>query len=313
VDGGLVRARFLTHPGSGLLRRRARDAAGGGEPWHDRAMTDQEARYDRIAEGYAACWSPIHRVKTLGLLDVIEPEVRSGARRILDLGSGTGAFAAAAVARWPTVHVTGVDPSSGMLLVADRDLRALPRDQRKRIDLVQASADRLPFEAGSFDLVTTAFVLQLVPSRFRAVLEARRVLRPRGCIATLTWLQGGDHFEADAVYDEVLERHGFEARGHGGGGRDDPATPAAAAARLRRAGFEDAEARGDWLVHQFSPETFLQFLARFDDEDLFATMDDETRATVEQDLLDSLGTLPRRGLRLRLPVAYATARRPARP
>ncbi len=274
-------------------------------------MTDQEARYDRIAEGYSACWSPIHRAKTLGLLDVIEPAVAAGARRILDVGCGTGALAAAAVARWPDVHVTGVDPSSGMLLVADRELEPLPPPQRSRIDLVQASAERMPFEQRTFDLVTTAFVLQLVPSRFRAVREARRVLRPGGTIATLTWLHGGEPLAADAVYDDILERHGFEPREHGGGD-DDPATPTAAGARLRRAGFEAATARGDWVDHAFTPEAFLAFLARFDDEDLFATMDAATREVVEADLLAALRALPPDGLRLRLPVAYAIARRPFR-
>lgn len=275
-------------------------------------MTDQEARYDRIAEGYAACWSPIHRVKTLALLDVVEPIVAGGATRILDIGCGTGAMLAVAVARWPEVHVTGVDPSAGMLQVADRELEPLPPSQRERIDLVQAMADRLPFEDASFDLVTTAFVLQLVPSRYRAVREARRVLRPGGTIATLTWLEGGPGFEADAVYDEVLERHGFEGRG-GDGDRPDPEGPGVAAARLRRAGFERATAFGDELDHQFTPESFLGFLARFDDEDVFATMDAATRASVEADLLGELRDLPADGLRLRLPIAYATARRPSRP
>jgi SAM-dependent methyltransferase len=169
----------------------------------------------------------------------------------------------------------------------------------------------MPFEQRSFDLVTTAFVLQLVPSRLRAVREARRVLRPGGTIATLTWLRGGEPLEADAVYDDILERHGFEPRDHGGGD-DDPATPAAAAARLRRAGFEAATARGDWVDHAFTPEAFLAFLARFDDEDLFATMDAATREVVEADLLAALRALPPDGLRLRLPVAYAIARRPFR-
>ena len=54
-------------------------------------------------------------------------------------------------------------------------------------------------------------------------------------------------------------------------------------------------------------------LARFDDEDLFSTMDAETRADVEQELLTRLRALPAHGLRIRLPVAYATARRPDRP
>ena len=42
-------------------------------------------------------------------------------------------------------------------------------------------------------------------------------------------------------------------------------------------------------------------------------MDAETRATVEQELLAKLRALPADGLRIRLPVAYATARRPDRP
>ena len=275
-------------------------------------MTDQEARYDRIAEGYSACWSPIHRDRTLALLDVIEPFVAAGARRILDVGCGTGALAAAAVARWPAVHVTGVDASAGMLLVADRELEPLPGSQRERIDLVQALADQLPFEDGSFDVVTTAFVLQLVPSRFRAVREARRVLRPGGWIATLTWLAGGEAMAADRVYDDVLEARGFEPRG-ATPDADEPESPGVAAARLRRAGFEQASASGDEVDHAFTPESFLAFLARFDDEDLFSTMDADTRTAVERELLARLRALPPGGLRLRLPIAYATARRPRRP
>ena len=38
-------------------------------------MTDQEARYDRIAEAYAAHWSPVHRPSTLALLDEVEADV----------------------------------------------------------------------------------------------------------------------------------------------------------------------------------------------------------------------------------------------
>jgi SAM-dependent methyltransferase len=289
-----------------------RGPVGGRLPWHDPGMTDQEARYDRIAEGYAACWSPIHRSKTLGLLDVIEPVVAAGASRLIDIGSGTGAFAAAAVARWPGIRVTGIDPSSGMLEVADRELERLPPAQRERIDLVQAMADRVPFDDGAFDIATSAFVLQLVPSSHRALREARRVLVPGGTIVTLMWVGGGSVLEADDVYDDVLETFGFEPRPHGGGG-DDPPGPEGAAARLRRAGFERATARGDELDHRFTPEAFLGFLAEFDDEDLFATMDAATREALEADLLARLRALPPDGLRMRLPVAYATARRPARP
>ncbi|MCJ7711286.1 MAG: methyltransferase domain-containing protein, partial [Chloroflexi bacterium] len=85
-------------------------------------MTDQGARYDRIAEGYAQWWSPVHRPATLALLDEIEAPVAAGATRILDVGCGTGALVSAVVTRWPHVSVTGVDLSPGMLAVAEREL-----------------------------------------------------------------------------------------------------------------------------------------------------------------------------------------------
>ena len=64
-----------------------------GRTWQDRGVTDQEARYDRIAEGYAAWWAPVHRPGTLALLDEVEADVAAGARRLLDVGCGTGAMA----------------------------------------------------------------------------------------------------------------------------------------------------------------------------------------------------------------------------
>jgi len=70
---------------------------------------------------------------------------------------------------------------------------------------------------------------------------------------------------------------------------------------------------GVLVDHAFTPESFLAFLARFDDEDLFSTMDADTRTAVERELLARLRALPPGGLRLRLPIAYATARRPRRP
>jgi SAM-dependent methyltransferase len=273
-------------------------------------VTDQEARYDRIAEGYAAWWSPVHRPGTLGLVDVIAPAVEAGAARILDVGCGTGALAAAIVRRWPGVTVTGVDLSSGMLAVADRELGVLPPPARDRVRLVAAAADRLPFEDGAFDLALSSFVLQLVPSRHRALREARRVLAPDGTLAFATWLAGGS-FPADEAYDEALAAAGLEPR-HPGAGADDPESPGAAAAVLRRAGFTGVRARAGAVEHRFTPESYLAFVARFDDEDLFTTLDARDREGLESDLLARLRALPPGGLDMRLPIVYATGRRSAR-
>ena len=137
--------------------------------WHDSEVTEQQARYDRIAAGYAAWWAPVHRPATLGLLDEIAPAMASGATRVLDIGCGTGALAGAVAVRWPRARVTGVDISAGMLAIAARTVEELPGSAGDRVALVHAPAEALPFPDGAFDVAVTAFVLQLVPSRARAL------------------------------------------------------------------------------------------------------------------------------------------------
>jgi SAM-dependent methyltransferase len=271
-------------------------------------MRDQEARYDRIAEGYAEWWSPIHRPATVGLLGEIEAaiEAADGAARVLDIGCGTGALAGMIAARWPGVRVTGVDISSGMLAIAARYLGSLPGRAGDRVALVRAPADALPFDDGSFDVAVTAFVLQLVPSRHRALREARRVLAPGGTLATVGWMAGGDSLGADDAYDEALAAAGLVPKP--GRVRDDPERPEDAAARLRHAGFAGVRARAGVVEHRYTPEGYLGFVERFADDDQFASLDAPMRARLEADLLARLRALPPGGLDLRLPIAYATGR-----
>ena len=296
--------------GASGARTRLRGPKGTKPAWHDGRVMDQEARYDRIAEGYARWWSPVHRPGTLGLIEEIEPAVEAGATRILDVGCGTGALAAAIVSRWPGVTVTGVDLSPGMRAVAHRELGQLPGAARERVRLAQAAADRLPFEDGEFDVTVSSFVLQLVPSRHRALREARRVLAPAGTLAFATWLAGGS-FPADAVYEEALLAAGIEPRD--AGADNDPTSPGAAAAVLRRAGFVAVRARAGAVDHRFTPEGYLAFVARFDDEDLFQTLAVREREALEADLLARLRALPPEDQRMWLPIVYAAGRRSARP
>ncbi len=272
-------------------------------------MTDQQARYDRIAEGYARWWSPIHRPATLSLLDRVAPMVEAGAVRVLDVGCGTGALAAAAVERWPQVRLTGLDVSAGMLAVAARELAGLPAAQRERIALIQAPADALPFADAAFDLVLTSFVLQLVPRPHRALREIRRVLVPGGAVGLVTWLEGGS-LAADDAYADALAALGLEPPG--GGGHDDPPSADGLAGRLRRAGFGRVRTTGTEVVHRYTPESYLAFLASFDDEDLFTSLEPAVRRRLEADLLARLRTLPTDGLRLQLPAVVATAVRTGR-
>jgi SAM-dependent methyltransferase len=281
-------------------------------------VTDQEARYDRIAEGYAAWWSPVHRPGTLALLDEVAPVVEAGARRLLDVGCGTGAMAADAVGRWPAVEVDAVDASGGMLEIARRAASGLAPGETARLRYGQALADALPFDDGTFDLVLSAFVLQLVPSRFRALREMRRVLRPGGRLAYVTWLRGGERFAGDDAYEDARRDVGLASRWDDDAdddpgdaddddpGNDDVPSPAAAVAQLRRAGLSGARAREETLVHAFTPEGYVGFVTRFDDEDEFATMDAGRREALERQLLERLRAMRPEDLVMRLPIVYAS-------
>ena len=165
------------------------------------AMTEQAERYDRIATGYARWWAPIIAPQAVGVLAQLEPAVAAGARRIVDIGTGTGTLAVAALRRWPQVEVVGVDASYGMAEVAAAEAdRLLEPADRRRFESRVAFADDMPFDDGEFDVAMSSFVFQLVPNRFRALREARRILRPGGTLAYVSWLAEERAFWPDSDF-----------------------------------------------------------------------------------------------------------------
>jgi ubiquinone/menaquinone biosynthesis C-methylase UbiE len=252
------------------------------EVWHDAAMTDEGAHFDKIAAGYSRWWAPVIAPSALTVLDELEPVVAGGARRLLDVGTGTGTLAIAAVRRWPEVRVTGIDVSSGMVDAAGADAdRLLSRADRRRLELRFAAADDLPFEDASFDAAMSSFVLQLVPNRFRVLREVRRVLVPGGTFAWITWLtREGEPWLPDDDFDDALEEAGEEPRGWDPP-RDDISDPAAAVAQMRRAGYTKARAEAGDLVHPFTADEYVQFMSEFDEEDLVSHLEPDVRARFE--------------------------------
>ena len=176
-------------------------------------MTDQAERYDRIAAGYARWWAPVLTPAVEELLDRAGSLVEAGASRLIDIGTGTGQLALGAVARWPDVSVVAIDASAGMRAMADANAeQQLAAQDRSRFRTEVADADALPFRDSSFDLALSSFVFQLVPNRARALREARRVLRPGGSLAYVSWLRDDRPFQPDLIFDEVLEALGIGAR-----------------------------------------------------------------------------------------------------
>jgi demethylmenaquinone methyltransferase / 2-methoxy-6-polyprenyl-1,4-benzoquinol methylase len=96
--------------------------------------------------------------------------------RVLDVATGTGLVAEALVERG--FRVTGVDQSPEMLA------RARARFD-SRVELVEASAEALPFGDASFDHLTFTYLLRYVDDPRATVRELARVVRPGGTVAML--------------------------------------------------------------------------------------------------------------------------------
>jgi SAM-dependent methyltransferase len=92
----------------------------------------------------------------------------SPGRRLLDVGGGTGNYAAA-------LRDEGWD-----VVVSDRSPGMLARAAAKGLETVEADAQSLPFGDASFDAVMCVCMLHHVDDQARALAEQRRVLRPGG-------------------------------------------------------------------------------------------------------------------------------------
>jgi SAM-dependent methyltransferase len=93
-------------------------------------------------------------------------------KNALDVGCGEGRFCRMLKSR--NVAAVGVDPTPALIAVARR------RDPRGTY--VKATAERLPFRDGTFDLVVSYLSLIDIPDVDAAVPEMARVLKPGGSL-----------------------------------------------------------------------------------------------------------------------------------
>jgi SAM-dependent methyltransferase len=105
---------------------------------------------------------------------------------VLDVGCGAGG--ALVVARKLGAAVSGLDAASTLVAIARRRLPGA------RIDVGDMEA--LPFDDGSFDVVTSFNAFQFAGDVGRALSEARRTCRRAGTVAMLVW---GRRDECDLV------------------------------------------------------------------------------------------------------------------
>jgi SAM-dependent methyltransferase len=132
--------------------------------------TEQGRRkYDALADRYEEIFFYVAGVGRR----LVELAAPAPGARVLDVGAGRGAVARAALVRGCVV--TAVDASAGMV--------ARLRADHPTITARQLDAGCLDFPAGSFDVVTAGFLVQVLDDPAAALAEFHRVLAPGGTVA----------------------------------------------------------------------------------------------------------------------------------
>jgi demethylmenaquinone methyltransferase/2-methoxy-6-polyprenyl-1,4-benzoquinol methylase len=125
--------------------------------------------YDRVGAALSLGQDPLWRRFLVSRLPI-------DGGHVLDVATGTGLVAAELVRRG--FRVTGVDQSAEML--------ARARDRfGDAVELVEASAERLPFADAAVDHLTVTYLLRYVDDPGATVAELARVVRPGGIVASL--------------------------------------------------------------------------------------------------------------------------------
>lgn len=128
--------------------------------------------------------------------------------RVCDLGAGTGQLTRALLAE--AADVVAVEP---VLAMRERLQQACPE-----ADVRDGSAERLPLEDGSVDVVTVAQAFHWFDAG-RALAEIHRVLRPGGTLA-LMWNLRDTSVDWVAEFGNIVHRHSG-GKPRGGGRRGD--------------------------------------------------------------------------------------------
>lgn len=124
---------------------------------------------------------------------------------MLDLGAGTGRFSTFVRDNWPDANYILADLSPFYLQKARENMSYWQRKRARShrslgsIKFLQASAEDLPLERGSVDILYAVYIFHELPphARRKVVLEAARLLKPGGLLIIADSVQLGDRLHRD--------------------------------------------------------------------------------------------------------------------
>ncbi len=158
----------------------------GYHPWvSSKYYVEGEKRAGRVVDLFAAVaprYDLINDLQSLGMhrrwkRRMVQEAVVHQGERALDVCCGTGDVAFALLGA--RGEVTGLDFSEAMLEVARK------RNEGGAVRFLQGDALALPFEDGTFDLVTVAYGVRNLSDVDRGLSELLRVLKPGGRLVIL--------------------------------------------------------------------------------------------------------------------------------
>lgn len=114
------------------------------------------------------------------------------ARRVLDVGCGTGSTTRALARRLgPKAHCVGVDISQPMIAAA-RDL-ARQQELASTTEFICADAQRHAFEPGSFDAIVSRFGVMFFDDAVRAFMNLRHAARTNAGLCFIAWRSAAEN------------------------------------------------------------------------------------------------------------------------
>ena len=155
---------------------------------HDEEAQQQKAGMQALFTKIAARYDLVNTLISLGQDQSWRSEALRMAEvppagKLLDVATGTGCIALTARRRYPGLHVTGVDLTPAMVVLA--------KHKKDGGSAAWGISDglALSFPDNTFDAVISGFMMRNVPDVTQAFAEQRRVVRPGGRVVCLeiTW------------------------------------------------------------------------------------------------------------------------------